>query len=207
MDSHSTKSTTVAACDELFAGDEWFDPLEAGVRLRIGGFIEAMLEGELDAALSRGRYERRPAAGAGHRHGHRERGLMGTFGPLRLSVPRARIAMPDGETVERKNATIPAFQRRTGQAEALIAGAYLSGTNMRRVPQRHSARRADKCPDRSLIERTCHPAEISGRRGSPHAYDEPTASGTEPPLLRNRRHGGLLRILEVPIGSSAASRP
>ncbi len=139
MDSHSTKLTGDAVAPELFAGEEWFDPLEAGVRLRIRGFIEAMLESELDAALSRGRYERRlpsgerEQAGVGHRHGHRERSLTGTFGPVRLRVPRARLATSDGGTAEWKNATIPAYQRRTRQAEALIAGAYLAGANTRRV--------------------------------------------------------------------------
>jgi putative transposase len=39
-------------------GEDWFDPLEAGVRQRIRSFIEAMLESELEAALNRGRYER-----------------------------------------------------------------------------------------------------------------------------------------------------
>ena len=41
--------------------------LEAGVRTRIRGFIEELVEAELDAALGRDRYERpRPAeAGAG----------------------------------------------------------------------------------------------------------------------------------------------
>ena len=139
MDSHSTKPAGDAVAPELFAGEEWFDPLEAGVRLRIRGFIEAMLESELDAALSRGRYERRlpsgkrEQAGVGYRHGHRERSLTGTFGPVRLRVPRARLATSDGGTAEWKNATIPAYQRRTRQAEALIAGAYLAGANTRRV--------------------------------------------------------------------------
>jgi hypothetical protein len=36
-----------------------------------------------------------------------------------------------GKTVEWKNATIPAYQRRTKHAAALIAGAYLAGTNTR----------------------------------------------------------------------------
>jgi transposase-like protein len=40
---------------------------------------------------------------------------------------------PEGGTREWKNATIPAYQRRTKQADALIAGAYLAGTNTRRV--------------------------------------------------------------------------
>jgi Transposase, Mutator family len=69
----------------------------------------------------------------GHRHGHRERQLMGTFGPVTVRVPRARLETSDSKTVEWKNATIPAYQRRTKQADALIAGAYLAGTNTRRV--------------------------------------------------------------------------
>jgi len=48
-------------------------------------------------------------------------------------VPRARLAVPGGKTSEWRNATIPAYQRRTKRADALIAGAYLSGTNTRRV--------------------------------------------------------------------------
>jgi hypothetical protein len=40
---------------------------------------------------------------------------------------------PDGKTAEWRNAAIPAYQRRTKRADALIAGAYLSGTNTRRV--------------------------------------------------------------------------
>ena len=32
-------------------GEDWFDPLEAGVRQRIRSFIEAMLESELEAVI------------------------------------------------------------------------------------------------------------------------------------------------------------
>ena len=53
-------------------GEDWFDPLEAGVRQHIRSFIEAMLESELEAVLNRGRYERAGPA-TGHRHGHRDR--------------------------------------------------------------------------------------------------------------------------------------
>jgi len=129
--------------DEIFAGDDWFDPLEAGVRERIRGFIEGILESELDTALGRDRYERPGPAGedgsrqptglAGHRHGHRERRLLGTFGTIDVRVPRARLATRDGKTSEWKSATLPAYQRRTKRADAVIAGAYLAGTNTRRV--------------------------------------------------------------------------
>ena len=73
-----------------FAGSEWFDPLEEAVRLQVRGFIEELLQEELEAALGRGRYERGEAA-KGHRHGRRPRQLVTTFGPLELSVPRARL--------------------------------------------------------------------------------------------------------------------
>jgi transposase-like protein len=115
-----------------FLGKDWFDPLETAVRGRIRGFIEEMLEAELDAALQRGRYDRQGTT-RGHRHGHRGRQLVGTFGPVTLSVPRARLAGADGRTSEWRNQTIPAYRRLTKRAEALIAGAYLSGTNTRRV--------------------------------------------------------------------------
>jgi len=58
---------------------------------------------------------------------------MGTFGAVTVRLPRARLATPEGGTQEWRNASIPAYQRLTRRAEALIAGAYLSGTNTRRV--------------------------------------------------------------------------
>ena len=143
MKTNTIKATAESAEGTLFLGDDWFDPLEAGVRTRIRGFIEELLETELDAALGRDRYERprlaetcgggRAVKRAGYRHGHRERQLMGTFGPATVRVPRARLETSEGKTVEWKNATIPAYQRRTKQADALIAGAYFAGTNTRRV--------------------------------------------------------------------------
>jgi putative transposase len=135
MTTDSTLDGSSAGMPEVFLEDEWFDPLEAEVRSRIRGFIESLLEAELEGALSRRRYERSgsSAAAGGHRHGHRERGLLGTFGSLRVKVPRARLSKPDGGTREWRNATIAAYQRRTLQADALIASVYLAGTNTRRV--------------------------------------------------------------------------
>lgn len=115
-----------------FLGEDWFDPLEAAVRGRIRGFIEELLEAELEVALQRGRYDRRGAA-RGHRHGHRERHLIGTFGPVTVSVPRARLVAADAKTLEWRNQTLPAYKRLTKRAEMLIASAYLAGTNTRRV--------------------------------------------------------------------------
>ena len=51
MTSTTTKPDTVQ-CEgeaETFLFDNWFDPIEAGLRERVRGFIEAMIETELDA--------------------------------------------------------------------------------------------------------------------------------------------------------------
>jgi putative transposase len=114
-----------------FAGSDWFDPLEEAVRSQVRSFIEQLLEEELEGALGRGRYER-GASSNGRRHGHRPRQLVTTFGPLSLSVPRARLHHETGEQ-EWKSALLPAYKRLSRRAEALIAEAYLAGMNTRRV--------------------------------------------------------------------------
>ena len=127
----------------VYLFDDWFDPIEAEVRDRVRGFIQAMIDGELDETLMRPRYGRRSAlssgkndglAGvAGHRHGHRSRSLTGTFGRTEIAVPRARLLGADGKTTEWKSKVLRTYQRRTLAADALIASAYLAGTNTRRV--------------------------------------------------------------------------
>jgi putative transposase len=134
-------NTTPARADEaeglLF--DSWFDPIEDGLRAKVRGFIETMIEEELTTALSRPRYGRRQdgeeaeAGVVGHRHGRRMRRLTGTFGPTEIVVPRARLVGKDGTRSEWKSAALRAYQRRTLAADALIASTYLAGTNTRRV--------------------------------------------------------------------------
>ena len=51
MTMDSTKSEIGSSEGGQFLFDDWFDPLETGVRTRIRGFIEELLEAELDAAL------------------------------------------------------------------------------------------------------------------------------------------------------------
>src|SRR4249920_2976313 len=59
--------------------------------------------------------------------------MTGTFGPIEIEVPRARLNTPEGRTTEWKSQALRAYQRRTLAADALIASTYLSGTNTRRV--------------------------------------------------------------------------
>jgi transposase-like protein len=64
---------------------------------------------------------------ADHRHGSRRRSLTGTFGPIEIAVPRARLNTPEGKTSEWKSQALRAYQRRTLAADALIASTYLAG--------------------------------------------------------------------------------
>jgi transposase-like protein len=145
MTSNSTTpclpQSEIETAEHLF--DNWFDPIEAGLRDRAREFLQAMLEAELDESLARSRYARRAkrssddsegtASVTGHRHGHRSRTLLGTFGQVEIAVPRARLNTPNGNTTEWRSRTLRAYQRRTLAADALIAGCYLAGTNTRRV--------------------------------------------------------------------------
>lgn len=140
MKKDATKTPADMADEKLF--DNWFDPIETALRTKVRGFIEALVEEELETALARPRYGRRaePAAAdnpdepmVGHRHGHRMRSLIGTFGPTHIAVPRARIIGKDGKTTEWKSKALRSYQRRTRAADALIASTYLSGTNTRRM--------------------------------------------------------------------------
>ena len=103
MRSNNTKPVALHSEAETSAQlfHDWFDPIETGVRDRVRSFIEGMIEAELETALSRPRYGRATktrdeadnvlAGLIGHRHGHRPRSLLGTFGQVKISVPRARL--------------------------------------------------------------------------------------------------------------------
>ena len=91
----------------LFAGETWFDPIEAELRERVRGFLEEMIEQEAAAALGRSRYQRGPSAG--YRNGTRSRRLLGSFGPVEITVPgpgsRLRMARAGNGRVRSCRAT------------------------------------------------------------------------------------------------------
>src|SRR3954466_3004463 len=101
----------------LLAGEGWFDPIEAGLRERIRGFIEELLEQELTEALGRRRHGR--GRSTGHRHGHRGRRLTGSFGPVASAVPRARLRAEDLPTREWRSAVLPRWRCTTRRPAAL----------------------------------------------------------------------------------------
>ena len=188
MTKDTTKASAVA--DDILLFENWFDPIEDGVRARVRGFIETMLEEELDEALSRPRYGRRktrvndaPALVVGCRHGHRKRALTGTFGKTEIAVPRARVVGEDGKTREWKSKSLRAYQRRTKAADALIA---LAGTNTRRVRRALKAAFAGEV-GKDVVSRTWRKV-----KGDWNAWN--ARSLTDEPIIRLILDGTVVRV-------------
>jgi transposase-like protein len=173
-----------------FAGSEWFDPLEEAVRGRVRAFIEELLEEELEAALGRERYQR-GAISNGRRHGHRPRQLITTFGPLTLSVPRARLVDEAGEQ-EWKSALLPAYKRLSRRAEALIAEAYLAGMNTRRV-RRALAKLFEGHIGKDVVSRFA--GSQDGRGGRPEREGQKTRSAWEAWQRRDLGGDDIVRLI------------
>ena len=72
--------------------------------------------------LGRGRYQRAGRA-TGYRNGHRERRLLGTFGPVTLSVPRARLFDAEGGDRE----LIPSYRKLLWSKAMVVSVAEKSG--------------------------------------------------------------------------------
>lgn len=111
------------------------DTIEAEIRERIRGMIEAIVEEELETTLGAGRSQRVGAARTGYRHGVRERQLTTSLGNTKITVPRARLKGADGADSEWHSRILPRYQRRTERVDAALLGAYLSGINSRRCEE------------------------------------------------------------------------
>jgi putative transposase len=109
------------------------DTIEAEIRDRIRGMIEAIVEEELEGALGAGRSQRVGAVRTGYRHGARERQLTTSLGKTTITLPRARLKGAEGAESEWHSRIIPRYQRRTERVDAALLGAYLSGINTRRL--------------------------------------------------------------------------
>jgi putative transposase len=87
MTSNITNSSSLqseAAETAIHLLEDWFDPIEVGLREQVREFIQATIETELEAALCRPRYGRRPKAQEGHGDG--PSGVSGTG----MATERAR---------------------------------------------------------------------------------------------------------------------
>ena len=115
-------------------GLEWgADTIEAEIRERVRGMIEAIIEEELESVLGAGRSQRVGAARSGYRHGMRARQLTTSLGKTTIVLPRARLKGGEGEESEWHSRIIGRYQRRTERVDAALLGTYLSGINSRRL--------------------------------------------------------------------------
>jgi putative transposase len=70
----------------------------------------------------------------GYRHASRERVLATSAGPTPVTVPRARLFDAAGApTQEWQSTVLPRYHRRTRAIDQSLIGAYLAGTNTRRI--------------------------------------------------------------------------
>jgi len=147
-----------------FLDARWFDPIEVTIRDRVRGFIEELVEAELDDALGRSRYQRpgdaRMTGGtAGCRHGRRKRQLLGSFGPVTISGfcqrSRPRVGLIDARVFRyqaasrMRRARMPRVRKRCGGSWLECSGNGVSGDGRgcevrrnpdRNVPRIHSSR-------------------------------------------------------------------
>jgi hypothetical protein len=114
-------------------------------------------------------------------HGHRSRSLLGTFGPVKVEVPRARLNTADGKTTEWKSRTLRAYQRRTLAADALIASCYLAGTNTRRVRRALGALFAGAV-GKDTVSRVWRKVKSDWERGTPVLADADPAAHPRSPF-------------------------
>lgn len=107
--------------------------MEEWLRTKTRGWIENMVNEELDAALGTGRYERTEER-VGYRKGKRPRTFTTRNGKHSLAMPRGAYfeAGPDGKK-EWTSRIVPRYSRRTEAVEESLVQAYLSGTNTRRI--------------------------------------------------------------------------
>ncbi len=83
-------------------------------------FLEASLEGELDAHLGRARHERTEVAGGNSRNGKRAKTLITDVGPVRIEVPRDRDGSFEPTIVAKR-------QRRFGGVDNLVISLTAKG--------------------------------------------------------------------------------
>ena len=120
-------------------GSRKLEPVHDAEPVRLGELIhdavrvaiERIVREELDAELGAAPYERAEVR-HGYRNGTRHRTLAGPTGPLTLTVPRATLFATGGER-EWSSKVLPRYQRRLPELNEAIAGAYLAGTNARRI--------------------------------------------------------------------------
>lgn len=107
------------------------DPLSEGIRARIRGAIEAIVNEELSAVLGAGPYER-IAGRQGYRNGSFPREITTSYGRTVFEKPRA-VLFDNGREVEWQSTMLERYRRRAREVDAALLGMYFGGVNTRKV--------------------------------------------------------------------------
>lgn len=130
-------SRTTAPNETPRTDGDWHmaDPLHDYLRRVIHALVEQLVEAEVNEALGCRRYERCAAGGRrGYRHATRARTLTTSCGASVIAVPRARLFDESGGTTQEwQSQLLPRYHRRSRAVDQTVLGAYLAGTNTRRM--------------------------------------------------------------------------
>ena len=126
MSNRSTQS-------QLLSREDRFEILEQVLREKTRGWIEWMVNEELDAALGVGSYERAEDR-RGYRKGKRERSFTCRNGKHTIEMPRGQFFEPGQEGKKAFTSQIlPPYVRRSDAVQEAVTMCYLSGTNTRKI--------------------------------------------------------------------------
>jgi putative transposase len=111
------------------------DALHEHLRPLVRALVEQLVRAELESVLQAGPYARcADGRRRGYRHAARPRTLTTSCGASVITVPRARLFDADGAaTQEWQSHLLPRYQRRSRAVDETVLGAYLAGTNTRRM--------------------------------------------------------------------------
>src|SRR4030042_1974898 len=110
-----------------------FELLEEALREKTRGWIERMVNEELEVALGVGRHGRDESR-RGYRKGQREGTFRSRMGKHKIKMPRGEFFEADGEGKKAWNSKlVPPYVRRSDAVEDALTMCYLSGTNTRKV--------------------------------------------------------------------------
>lgn len=117
---------------DLLAPARHFRDLETLLRARTRQWMAEILDEEIASALGVSSHERSPER-RGYRHGTRPpRQLVTGYGPIEITVPRARIQTGEGRQ-EFHSQIVSRYQRRSRRVDASVLACYLAGANTRKV--------------------------------------------------------------------------
>jgi putative transposase len=111
------------------------DALHEHLRPLIRELVEQLVRAELEAVLQAGPSVRCPdGTRRGYRHAARDRTLTTSCGASVITVPRARLFDAQGAaSQEWQSQLLPRYHRRSRAVDETVLGAYLAGTNTRRM--------------------------------------------------------------------------